>query len=382
MLNRFRNSIFVFIILFIVFGRAYSAADNLVLINDLRDDWLIFDSKHYAYVPFVGTSLESTPSLSFPLNMERYKHYKLFVLAPSGTSVFFNQQLIAYEGTGEGLLFDVDSLRENYASEMLLVTLYNPGFNDEGQVVTSIVRIQNQEYIHPTALADPAQLLRRSTSAFSDFFVFGIIILLTLYAIIVNAFNKKLLGFYNLGRAFSFNFREEATFKGKIFDSANLPILIVHSFLISFVAITVIMSMDTTKLAINNFRGALAHWALLALAVFVLFILKYWLLAMVGSLFKLPLVNRHYLEYIRLSKIFFAILFLLFVLLYMGFNFDIHQISPIILKVLVLFFILRVFILYFKFIRSSSFNNLYLFSYLCSTEVLPMVVGLKILLNK
>jgi hypothetical protein len=382
MLKKVRIPAIVLFVLFNLTDSKTCAADNVVVVYDLRDDWLIYDARSNSYVPFVGNNI-GKPTISFPLYMERYQNSRLYIHAPEGTSVFFDQKMVAYEDTGTGFFFDIDSLRANHSAKSLLITLYNPRFSDEGHLQTNIVRFRAQEYAGNAAPFDPLQFMRRDTGEFVDFFVLALILLLIFFAIIMNAFNKRMQSFYNLGRAFSFNFREESTFfKGKVFDRTNLPILMAHSLLISFIAIVVIISIDNTKLVINNFIAALAHWSVLALGIFGFFILKYWLLAVVGSLFRLPFINRHYLEYVRLSKIFFAAVFVLLVVLYMGFNMDLERISLIVINILILFVILRVFVLYFKFMGSSPFNNLYLFSYLCSTEVLPMVVGLKILLDR
>jgi len=44
---------------------------------------------------------------------------------------------------------------------------------------------------------------------------------------------------------------------------------------------------------------------------------------------------------------------------------------------LVVFYLIRLILLYFKILKLSSFTNLYLFSYFCTTEIFPFLIGLK-----
>src|SRR5690606_34292967 len=121
----------------------------------------------------------------------------------------------------------------------------------------------------------------------TDFFVFGLVMLLIMYAIISNLFFKKLSSFYDISRTFSLNIREEVTFKGKIFDGTNTPILVAYSFLLSYVSIILIQFLDIYQLPLRQFGMMALSWMILAFLIFLFFIFKYWLLLLVGALFKL-----------------------------------------------------------------------------------------------
>ena len=51
---------------------------------------------------------------------------------------------------------------------------------------------------------------------------------------------------------------------------------------------------------------------------------------------------------------------------------------PITLYAVLAFYVIRLILLYFKILKLSSFTNLYLFSYFCTTEIFPFLIGLKI----
>lgn len=354
------------------------AQENYIKIHDLRDEWLLFNTRDDFYYPFIDNNLDGVSSISFPLDLISYANYKLYLRAPKETAIFFNQQIISYLRESGDQIFSIDSLRRIYNSDNLFVTIYNPGLKEEGDVAASIVQTASIEPIGDQNKATTE--MRRSESSFDDFFGVGVIVLLVFYSALMNMDNKRMKGYYNVARMLSMNIREEVTFKGKVFDGSNIPFIVAHSFLASFVCLFILFSRDAGP-NLHHFGAATLAWTMGAAMIFFLLILKYWLLSLAGSLFKLPFAMRHYLEYFRMSNIFFTALFLLVLTLFLGLKSDLNNISQIVVNFVILFLIIRVVALYFKFIRVTSFKNLYLFSYLCSTEILPMVVGLKILIS-
>ncbi len=365
----------------VICGSLSAAEEELIPIVDLRQEWLIFDQKNNVYLPLIDNDLEDVIAVNFSVDPDIYKNYYLYIHTPAGTSLFINQKIIDYSENKKEWLMNIDSLRSIYHSQGLFFTLYIPNVSDDVNLITAIVRPASENNVGISGLSDFSFLSRRAQTIITDFFVFGLVMLLIMYAIIVNLFFKKLSSFYDLSRTLSLNIREEVTFKGKIFDGANTPILIAYSFLLSYIGIILIHFLEIYQLPLRQFGMMALSWMVLAFLIFLFFILKYWLLLLVGGLFKLPIVNRHYLEYLRISKIFFTLIFIFILVAYFAGGVDIGIIGKWIRDLIIIFLILRVLLLYFKFIRSSSFTNLYLFSYLCSTEILPMVVGLKILLD-
>lgn len=357
------------------------AQPDIVHIDDLRDQWLLFSSRNNFYFPFVENSLDGVSSISFPLEFSKYERYDLYLKAPAGSSVFFNQQIVAFMEDPGYLLFPIDSLQQAYKGESLFVTLYNPQITEESELATSIVETAGQQISDAGYEDGMMHFLRRDRSGFGDFFGVAVVILLLFYAVLLNINHKRMRGYYNVGRMLSLNIREEVTFKGKVFDGNNIPILLVHSFLVSFIGLFILSGREGMP-NLHRFGQSMAAWTLGAGIVFLLFVFKFWLLSLAGSLFKLPFAVRHYLEYLRMSKIFFTALFFLALVLFLTFKTELNNINQIIVNFVILFLIVRVVVLYFKFIGVTAFKNLYLFSYLCSTEILPMVVGLKILLGK
>jgi len=355
------------------------AQEKNIEVRNLKDEWLLFNARDDFYYPFAGNDLNGVSTISFPLELARWANYKLYLEVPGGSSVFINQKIAAYRGEPGALLFSIDSIREVHGRDDLFVTIYNPDLKNENNLHTSIIqtaRIQNSDQDD----RNEAGAVRRSDSAFDDFFGVAVIALLAMYATLLNMDKKRMRGYYNIARMFSMNIREEITFKGKVFDGSNIPFIVAHSFLVSFVGLFILFN-RVEGFYLHRFGVALLTWTVGAGLVFILLALKYWLLSLIGELFKLPFVVRHYHEYFRMSTVFFTALFFIVLTQFLSLKSDLDNISQIVVNFVIIFLIIRVVALYFKFIRVTGFKNLYLFSYLCSTEILPMVVGLKILNN-
>ena len=294
---------------------------------------------------------------------------------PSKTSVFIDQKLIHYQSLKKTLAWSIDSLIEEFGKKELFFTLYRQEL-DPDQIETYIIYEEGLQGVNKARLDLINLIMRDHTNLFRNFFVSGLILLLIAYTIILNTFGRVFKNFYDIGRTLSLNIREEYTFKGRVFSTNNLVIILTHSFLMGFIAISLF---GFSLFNLENLGQAYSKWALISVIIFLAFVLKFWLLLIIANLFDLnAITNRHYLEFLRMSKIFFGILFILMLILFLGFEIDLRNNYEFLKNLIIIFLVLRVLLLYFKFIRSSSLKNLYLISYLCGTELIPLVIGLKI----
>jgi hypothetical protein len=121
-----------------------------------------------------------------------------------------------------------------------------------------------------------------------------------------------------------------------------------------------------------------SNYIRICLAVFVIFIIKYFFISLVGQLFNLEkVVDLHYFKIIQSSIIFYTVLVFILLVLFMAyfphdFNWQVYLFTPIIV-----FYLLRFFILYFTVSRSLPIQSLYLISYLCIVELLPIILGIR-----
>lgn len=349
-------------------------------IRDLSEDWLYYDQNSNEYLPLVQPDNKDISAIHFQLALPEYKNYQLYMNLPRQSSIWINQKLVVI--TQEELLnWPIDSLVAIWGSQNIFISIYKQDLIPS--MVETLVVYERSLVAQAEDLSVIDLVFRNTENVYRNFFVLGLIFILIIYTVIINLYSRSFRTFYDISRTLSINIREEYTFKGRAFNNTNAIIIMAHSLLIAYLIMLVIgFDPETKFVLVDELDDAIWRWLWLTVIVFFIFLVKYWMVRILGGLFDLKeLVNRHYLEYLRMSKIFFALLFVILCVFYLGFEVDVDKNQQYFINFAIIFLILRVIMLFFKFMRSSSFKNFYLFAYLCSTEFLPLVIGLKFILN-
>jgi type III secretory pathway component EscU len=82
-----------------------------------------------------------------------------------------------------------------------------------------------------------------------------------------------------------------------------------------------------------------------------------------------------------MAMIFYTLIFLALVFVVVNHFYSLQSLLNTLMIIVIIFNFLRFGILYFKFQRNISIKKIHLFSYLCSTELIPIVIGLNFFLK-
>ena len=237
-------------------------------------------------------------------------------------------------------------------------------------------------------LAGHNPVLLRAKTAKKDFFVLGLIILLVFYATLRNQYSKNFRVIYNIPRIFSSKVRED-DIRIKLLNEAHIAFLIQHCLLMAFLLIIIVpptvdlpIKIPYISFPVQSFSKYLLLWVEVSLIVFVTIWVKYMLLMLLGSLFRLRgLKYLHMFDFMRMSLVFWAGVFIVIICFFPNaiINEDIY-IHGLIYGFL-LFALLRIAVLYFRLSKNTSFRNVYLFSYICVAEIIPLLAGLELLIG-
>lgn len=357
-------------------GNAQSAEHETI--KDLSEDWLYYHENEDAYLPLIQDE-NKVAAIHFHLPLPEHQNYHLYLQLVPESSIWINQKLIKIASSNV-ITWPIDSLIQLYGNKNIFISIYKPALKEQSLASYIIY----EKGIAATTNTDLINFELRSTqNIYRDFFILGLIIILIIYTILLNIYARSFKTFYDISHTLSLNIREEYTFKGRAFNTSNITIILGHCFLIAYIVMLTIGFQESNQLInFESLNGAMWQWIVFTSIAFLIFLVKYWLINIIGGLFDLrEIINRHYLEYLRMSKIFFAILFVVLCIIYLGFEVDIDKNHQVFINIAIVFLIIRVLLLFFKFMRSSSFKNFYLFAYLCSTEFLPLIIGLKFILN-
>jgi hypothetical protein len=126
-----------------------------------------------------------------------------------------------------------------------------------------------------------------------------------------------------------------------------------------------------------RFTWLAGEFFVLSLVAFVLLLGKYVMLEVLGSLYKLQsIINVHYFKALQSSLLFFTFLTLLLAAVAYNTSATTWPQGAILVP-LVAFYLIRLALLYLVIRSMEPIKNLYLFSYLCIVELIPLIIGLR-----
>lgn len=353
--------------------------DNYQIVKNLKEEWLKVDENN-KYIPFIeDDDTSGSPIVGALVNLQQYSGNSLLCLVPSGSSILVQQQIIGHYDKASTVILNIDSLQQIYNRDQVLVSVYTPDKSYEKLqllIVKEGGRELNIQHIS----------LKRTDTSLEDFFIVGLLILLVSYAFQLNQYPKTFRKLYDLRKVFSFKVREE-TGKIRLINEANIVFLVHHCLLVSYLMVLLLATSDALNLSLivnqpQRFYEFVLTWLKLTVGVFLLIWLKYFTVMMFGSLFGLRnLKYMHVFDFMRMSLIFWSILFSVFALIFSGFTVSSSIYITMLIYVFIVFAIVRIFILYARLFTGTSFRNLYLFSYICTSEVIPLLVGIELFIN-
>ncbi|OEK06876.1 DUF4271 domain-containing protein [Roseivirga misakiensis] len=230
-------------------------------------------------------------------------------------------------------------------------------------------------------LSEGSQYLFRNISI-----TISVILLLT-FAVSRVIFPKMFSAVYNFSKFTSFRIKEDFGSNMRLFSTENFYFTLLLSASISFVGLNLFMFSASLPeylswIVPSNFGSGLLIWLLLTISVQLLFLLKFLFLSAFGGLFALPLsVSKHYQEVQALNNCFVLLLLATCTItIYSNYYFP-PDLTGVLMTTVVIYLLYRLLNIFFKLWQLKLYSKLYIFSYLCTTEILPTVIGFKLLFN-
>ncbi|TAG37564.1 MAG: DUF4271 domain-containing protein [Cytophagia bacterium] len=242
--------------------------------------------------------------------------------------------------------------------------------------------------ISPIAQATKNTLDRNPRSPdHKDWAILSFAIILVLHTILYNYNPKTFTSFFSLRSSLSTLSRKDNNLIFKPFNAINFIYLGVHGFAISYFYMLWAIQKDNTlsflaidfkfpliALASNQVYFWLLTWAML--------VGKLLLLLLFGKLLTVErhIIHTHFFEYIRVSYLFYSILVVLAGLVFCCYSEYNTYFFAISFYFILFFHLFQGIMASFFLTKQLPFLNLYIFYYLCATELTPWLIGVKILL--
>ncbi len=230
--------------------------------------------------------------------------------------------------------------------------------------------------------------IESSPVLFRDIAIAISVLLLATYAVSRMAFLKMFATVYDFSKLLNFKLKDDFGSNIRLLSTESLYFSIILSASASFVLLVLFFGLNQTEgfvlvpwLIPESFGSGILIWLVMTASIQLFFLIKYLFIWMMGSLFNLPpSTSRHFQEMQSLNNCFvMGMTILCALVIYSNYSFPVLLINTILVGT-VIYLLYRLLNFYVKLEQLKLYNKLYIFSYLCSTEIIPAIVGIKLLL--
>ncbi|MBO0929963.1 DUF4271 domain-containing protein [Fibrella sp. HMF5036] len=349
-------------------------------VHDLQADLLVYDEAFKTYVPYITEQHASEQALSAYVDVESNRRYKLLLQSKADGFLFIEAALRRKCPAGQWLVLDLDSLFQVYKKPQLFITLYGAAGAANWQAYIGHPRSAAGQTIR---LNDDLLSVRpRNFSGFISFFSAGLLFLLAVHAFLISFFRRAFQTFYNPLNLITADPADDSFLINRPLGRVSMAFTLALSLSMAFLFMYVqhlninLFSMGTLLPHESGFGTIVFNYGIISGLIFLSLLAKYAFVAAVGSLYKFDtIVNLHYFRVIQSSLLFITILIILVAALNPGNMVEI-PVSYVLLPFIV-FYLARLAWLYVTLVGQLPVKNLYLFSYLCIVELIPLVVGIR-----
>lgn len=353
---------FLFVFFLILFSAQVHAQTQEV---NLRPQWQVFQDG--AYVPFAN---QTTQSVHLALTHKTHSG-TLYITDRHEFSVFVNGQL--RWRSSDTIKINSDSLLRVAGGAMRLSIYQQPRVYS---LKTWLV-IPNQQHDDSNAL--------RPSAHFNNFIIIATFLLLFFMVGLFRANAQLTFDYLNVIKLFSIQERDDATVTGRIGASLNILYFVFVSFLFALLLL-ILFQFSNDRFSLSTYfnsqstAAAFGVWLLLSAIVFVVLMLKLLLIFIFSQLFGLrETVRFQFFHFVRLLFILGIGVGLVFIGFFIANTRSAAAFAGI-LYIITTLTLISVAFLFLKLLGRTGLPVFHLFSYLCASEIIPLIIIGKVLL--
>ena len=346
-----------------------------VPVANLSEGWLVFDNSYKSFVPYIP-SQEVPKVLYYSLKPSRYQGDTLQFVSHKGICLYFNYRLV-YQNTNQGetlIKIPVSKLSTGITSDSVILAFYKPDGLRTNSLKAQIITPGKMSAKQLISLPfDFLHIKLRKAGTWDNVLLFSVLAVLLLLIISKVIFPDDISFLQLIGMNYSSKINTASGFLNGIL----MVKIIINSICIS-TFIYFIFHAGTANILTDGEGYSISYWYILFWAIFV-HILKFtynYLCANFSHTTHLLQIQNG-----MFVNLFYVVnLFLLAVLIA-------SNLSPSVSKwlasqsdqIIVFYLVTPVLFLILNIIKRSGLRNVYLFSYICTAEILPLLVALKFL---
>jgi len=349
--------------------------------NQLSSDWLIYrpETNHFSlYIPeYHG----QTGALYQWVDIRSEQPFVINFTAKKDLSLFIDNQLLFTADSVATYSLDLNELFKPDKPGRHLLCIWHPTGQPD---YTTFTNASETRVAMPSApLKNEVQNKVRHYPNYNAFIIF-LLLIGVLYGSLRTSYTSDFQSLFRVSNFFRHSALEEGLLAKPI--SSWSSILFVIAFSLSFALVIVAIHTNIQNIVIFNRLFAVSETDITSRILFYTFLvfsfilLKYLFLSLMGYIFDLtPLVSLQYREFIR-SLLCMGVFLPLIMVLYLALNTAMPQfvlfVSNVAVSIILVVTGLRI---AYTVNKKVLLRNLHLFSYICATEIIPLIILLKLI---
>jgi hypothetical protein len=361
--------IFVIISSALLVRTAFGQSDN-ALVKNLREEWMVLD--HNRYRKFEGDAVKV---VYFSLDANSWKGDYFRVTDDESFAIFINQKLVAEKDRGPVTL-RIDSLSALYSTPMVIGIFQRRGISSLSTTLLSAA---------PAIPTFDETLFPRKENFFLNFALITALLVSIHLAFLMGTNPRLTFDYLNASKLFSVQEREENLLTSRVTSRVNLVFYLFCSLFCSITLLVVFhLTNDLVPLAhhfpIRSTWEGFFQWIKLSTIIAGLLIAKMVVVFVLSELFKVK--DTAAIQYFHFIRALILAAGLITVISVVNFIFKgpVGGLHFILLKTAAGVLVLSAVMMYLKLLGLTRYHFFHLFSYLCASEIIPLVILLKVLL--
>jgi hypothetical protein len=332
--------------------------------ENLKDSWLINREGKFVKAPTASAN-----SVFFWIDGKERGNF-LRVKGRHAYAIFINSKLVV-RSTGEVKL-SVDSLANIYSNKLFIGLFSSFGAHH-----------LDAELEKKSQLLSDDTIGLRKGHYFLDFAILASLLLMLGFTLLLQTNPTLTFDYLDVNKLFSFQDRDESTLALRIASSVNLLVYLFCSLFLALILLVSFHSMGDQVLIASQFTvrstmQGFQQWIFLSAMIFGLLILKLIWLVILTSLFGFrDIVRIQFFNFVRVVLIAMSFLTLITIVYFVA-NVRDQRYFFHLITILSIIFSMGVVVMYFKLVARMPYHFFHLFSYLCASEIMPLVVLIKV----
>ncbi|MGC1243071.1 MAG: DUF4271 domain-containing protein [Chryseosolibacter sp.] len=348
------------------------AQEKFTTFQDLRTEWMTFEDGSYkplSALPFTGLN-----TIYFELDRGRFGGKLLLLESSEPYFLFVNGKVMAeYQGR---VVLNIDSISGVIHSPTYRMAIRQDKIN-ERDLRAEIVSLEPLVSREDENAGKPYSFLR-------DFVVICGLTIILFFLLLVRLYPKLSADYFTLSRMLTAREADDGQTSARLTSSSNIQFYILCSLVIGLYLLIILYNLPVDyalpiRFHASGFWMIWVQWLKLSGFVFVALIAKLFIIFSLTRLFGFRGMARfHFFNWIRLLLVVFGagtiVLFMYFIS-----RGDSPDTFVMFLSLVIVALIVWIIVAYFKLSARSGHSMFHLFSYLCATEIIPLLITVKVL---